>query len=449
MLLILSLAFVSILALSIVRPQLNPGLLALCAVFLAFPFLPAEQSISIARLFPVSLFLTLLGVTFFFACLNSTGLIDATLKRILRIIPPEPKRVATVLFVIVALLTGSGVGNIACVALMAPLAISLADEIKISKLAMTILVVGAANAASFSPLCLPGIIINESLNKIPPTNAGGDLLDARWKIFWGVFVAISVTTWISYLLLSKRNSPSSSLSAEDEFKKNILKENPPLMFTRPQKKAALIFVSLISLFIAAHIILNLQNQFLLFKKFSYIAKHFSDIALLSWIGAGLMLVLNVCQPDAAFKKTPWPTLIMVCGMSTLIELLTRLGFAQWLAQQMQQNIPELLLPATFAGSAAFLSAFSSSVGVALPTFLPLAEAVSQNSLQGIFLPLLLAIAVGSHLVDASPLSTLGALCLAQIKEEEMRLSVYKGLLIFSLLMIPFAAILALFLTMIS
>jgi Na+/H+ antiporter NhaD/arsenite permease-like protein len=154
------------------------------------------------------------------------------------------------------------------------------------------------------------------------------------------------------------------------------------------------------------------------------------------------LLTRLGSLDKGLKEVPWQTLLLISGMSTFVELLSRLGLPEAISAIVQQNIPNSLLPSAFAASSGLLSAFSSSVGVALPVFFPIVEAISKSIESGLAQTLIVAVAAGSHLVDASPLSTLGALCLAQIKDEQSQAKTYRNLLLYSFCMIPVAALLA-------
>src|SRR5207302_306175 len=71
---------------------------------------------------------------------------------------------------------------------------------------------------------------------------------------------------------------------------------------------------------------------------------------------------------------------------------------------------------TVAGVIAFvtglISVYSSTSGVVLPTFLPGVPGLVQKLGGGDPLAIASSIIVGGHLVDVSPLSTIGALCVA-------------------------------------
>ena len=65
-----------------------------------------------------------------------------------------------------------------------------------------------------------------------------------------------------------------------------------------------------------------------------------------------------------------------------------------------------------------ISTWSSTSGVVLPAFLPTVPGVLARLGGGDPLALSLSINVGSSLVDVSPLSTLGALCVAAVEDPE-------------------------------
>lgn len=442
MLTIASLLFATILIISVLKPWLNPGLLAFSVAYLLIPFLPSEANLQLAQLFPSSLFLTLLGVTLFFSCLNSTGTIEIVIQRILKKTTSHPKMIAYILFAITSALTASGIGNIATVALIAPLAIPLANKLNVSKLAMTILIVGGANAASFSPLCLPGIVVNDFISKSRIAEDFSSTVSFKWIIFVGVFFSISAATGLSFSFI-KRVKPISYLDSEqsDSFhQKNASTLNS--IFTEKQAIAARITILLAILFLTANFSLNFKDFLIKTPPLLKFIQACSNVSVISWMGASVLLLFNVAQLERALKHIPWSTLLMVTGMSTFIELLTQLGFARALSQTIKSSVYEPLLPSVFASSSAVLSAFSSSVGVALPTFMPLIEGITSAVPSANPKVLLLSLAVGSHIVDASPLSTLGALCLAQVNSNEERAFIYKWLLIYSFCMIPIAGLLA-------
>lgn len=444
MLLAFVIVFASILILSLFKPTLNPGLLALTVVFFVAPLIENPKIGSVANLFPTSLFLTLLGVTFFFATLNSTGLMSTLLQRILTLTQPVPHLVPAILFVLVAVLTALGLGNIASVALIAPLAIPLAAQLRISPFLMIILIVGGANAASFSPLTVPGIFTNDFIQKSEILREKMTHTTMRWWIFWLVFLSISATSFASFLLLGGRDWLKFKKQFRNKKSSDNLQSIAPLQppFTREQRRTSFLCLVLAGLFLIGCISSLPGLVGIISGSILIITQRFGDVGFIGWFGSLLLLLTRLGSLDKGLKEVPWQTLLLVSGMSTFVELLSRLGLPEAISAIVQQNIPNSLLPAVFSASSGLLSAFSSSVGVALPVFFPIVEAVSKSIEASLAQTLIVAVALGSHLVDASPLSTLGALCLAQIKDKQHQAKTYRNLLLYSFSMIPVAALLA-------
>ena len=132
---------------------------------------------------------------------------------------------------------------------------------------------------------------------------------------------------------------------------------------------------------------------------------------------------------------------MVCGVSMLVALLERTGGMPLFASLLSR----LATPATLDGSIAFvtgaISAWSSTSGVVIPAFLPTAPALVAQTGGGDPLAVSLSIAVGSHLVDVSPLSTLGALCIATLADPAAQRTLFRQLLTWGLSMIAVGALL--------
>ena len=103
---------------------------------------------------------------------------------------------------------------------------------------------------------------------------------------------------------------------------------------------------------------------------------------------------------------------MVCGVSLLASLLDKTGGTRRLAEL----IDVVSTPGTATGVIAFatgiVSVYSSTSGVVLPTFLPSVPSLVAKLGGGDPLAIASSILIGGHLVDVSPLSTIGALCIA-------------------------------------
>jgi di/tricarboxylate transporter len=103
---------------------------------------------------------------------------------------------------------------------------------------------------------------------------------------------------------------------------------------------------------------------------------------------------------------------MVCGVTVLVSLLERTGgialFAQFLARVSTPD-SATAVAGFFTG---LISVYSSTTGFVLPALLPTIPDLIKNMGGGDAMSIMSSMNVSGHLVDVSPLSTLGALCLA-------------------------------------
>jgi di/tricarboxylate transporter len=135
------------------------------------------------------------------------------------------------------------------------------------------------------------------------------------------------------------------------------------------------------------------------------------VGLAAMLGAVVLFVSRAADEQAAVRGMPWPVVLMVSGMATLVALCEKAGAVGLLSTAMGHVADAR----TAAPAAAFLtgviSIFSSTSGVVLPTFLPATGGFAVET-GGELVDVATAIIVGSNLVDVSPLSTIGALCIS-------------------------------------
>ena len=88
-----------------------------------------------------------------------------------------------------------------------------------------------------------------------------------------------------------------------------------------------------------------------------------------------------------------------------------------------------------------ISTYSSTSAVVLPTFLPTVPGLVQQVGGGDPLAVALSINVGASIVDVSPLSTLGALCVAAVADTEIARDLFRKLMIWGFSMAVVGALL--------
>ena len=98
---------------------------------------------------------------------------------------------------------------------------------------------------------------------------------------------------------------------------------------------------------------------------------------------------------------PWSVIMMVCGVSVLIDVMDKAGGLNFLVEVMASVAGPTTICFWTAFVPAVISAYSSSSGVVMPMFLPMTPGLVELT-GGDPVSIISAIDVGSHLVDTSP-----------------------------------------------
>ena len=165
----------------------------------------------------------------------------------------------------------------------------------------------------------------------------------------------------------------------------------------------------------------------------------AHVGMAALTGAALLSLLRAADEKDAIKKMPWSVILMVCGVTVLIGVLS--------AQRGMDLFTDLLARIATPGTVTFVialvtgavSVYSSTSGVVLPAFLPTVPGLAERL--GVE-PLSIAASmyVGGHLVDLSPLSTIGALCIAALPNDADAKKLFNQLLWWGLSMMVVGAV---------
>jgi di/tricarboxylate transporter len=138
---------------------------------------------------------------------------------------------------------------------------------------------------------------------------------------------------------------------------------------------------------------------------------------------------------------PWNVILLVAGVSTLVALCEATGADDLLAGSMRHVATEQTVVGWSACFTGLISIFSSTSGVVLPTFLPAVPDIVHEVGGGSPAKVAIGIVVGSSAVDASPLSTIGALCIAAAAKHYDAKPLFNRMLLWGFAMTPLSALL--------
>ena len=420
------LALVILVGISCVNEDLNVGFLGIAFGIIVGGVFAGTPASKVMNAFPLSLFMILVGVTFLFGMAQTNGTMEKLTAYSIRACKGNTALVPIIIYILATFITTIGPGNIAGCALMAPVAMAIASKVKMPAFLMTLLVVGACNGAAFSPFAPTGIISNGIIAKCAPElGIPADYLNTlAWKIHFNSTIAQGFVNIGGFFVMGGlkwiREQKGAALDIDELAPK-------PEPFNAAQKTTLLIVAILIILVVVP----GLPGMKGVFPK--AITNMLSNVGSISFVLSIVLMLTGYGDSKAAVKVMPWSVIMMVCGVSVLIDVMDKAGGLNFLVEVMAS----VAGPATICFWTAFvpavISAYSSSSGVVMPMFLPMTPGLVELT-GGDPIAIISAIDVGSHLVDTSPLSTLGALCIASAGEEEDKGVLFRKLLIWGLSM---------------
>jgi len=398
----------SALALAIVlscTSRLNVGLLAIALAWIIgvyFGHLPLRE---VTAGFPIDLFLTLAGVTLLFSQARVNGTLDIVAHNAVRLCQGRVGLVPIMYFALGAALASAGPGNIATTGLLAPMAMATALRMNVSPFLMAIMVGNGCNSGSLSPIAPTGIIVTGLMNRI---GLGGH------EVYSWLFnmLAHAIVAFGAYLIFGGG--------------KLLIRADRVDMSAEPVQKLErhqALTLAMIGLLILG----------VIFGGF--------NIGMAAFAAAVLLSLLRAADDHDAIKKMPWGTILMVCGVTVLIGLLEKTGGMDIFTNLLSSVATQATVIPFLGFIIGLVSAYSSTSGVVLPAFLPTVPGLIEKLGGGSALAIASTMNIAGHLVDVSPLSTIGALCIAGVPAGEQSRRLFNQMLAWGLSMTVVGALL--------
>ena len=402
--------------------SINMGALALVAAAVVgvtvFDVGPAE----VVGGFPATLFVILVGVTYLFALAKNNGTVDWMVHASVRAVRGRVALVPWAMFGICAVIAGIGAATPATVAIVAPVGMGFAARYRISPVLMGMAITLGATGGSFSPIGIFGAITNGVVddNDLPGNPA---LLFALSVISCFVITALAFVLFGGRELISRGRDveaeseiSEAAVAASRTATRSTVTGTPDAAVerarsggvttgaqpaedddTRLNTERILTLVGLAFLAISA-----------LLLKFD-----------VGFTALGVAVVLTLIYPESAkgaVDKIAWGTVLLVGGIVTYVTLLQDQGTVDWLGEQVAGVGAPLLAALLICLIGAVVSAFASTTGI-LGALIPLAVPFLLTGQIGA-VGVVIALAISSSVVDISPFSTNGALCVANAEPRE-------------------------------
>ncbi len=162
--------------------------------------------------------------------------------------------------------------------------------------------------------------------------------------------------------------------------------------------------------------------------------------MIAMIFVAIALFLKLADEKQVVALIPWGTLIMICGVGMLISIAVEAGAIKLFSDLVENEINVIFIPLIMCAIAAFMSLFSSTLGVVTPALFPIVPSIAASS--GLSEALLFScIVVGAQASAISPFSSGGSLILGSCPDKYKE-KLFKDLLIKAVPIGFIAAILA-------
>ena len=392
------LALLAAIVLSMVS-RLNIGLLAIGMAWIIGVYAAGGKPDSVMAGFPVDLFLTLSGVCFLFAIAELNGTFPVMAQRVMGGTARSRVAIPLSFFVSAMIISAVGPGAIASTALIVPIAAAIGRRAHIPPMLTALMVANGANAGNLSPISAVGVIAN---SRMAEAGLGGNEI-AVMLANLGAHVLVSLIAWIWFL---PKLRAANAVPAIEENGIGAAE------FTR----AHMITLAVWSMWIVGIV---------LFK---------ANLAFSAFAAGVALILLRAGDEKAAIARMPWGILLMVCGVATLVALVQANGGTELFSALIARVAGAESIYGVIAFATGLISTYSSTSGVVLPVFLPMVPSLATATGATEPLAIALSINVGSSLVDVSPLSTLGALCVAALGKDEADPKLYFKLLAWGMAM---------------
>jgi di/tricarboxylate transporter len=287
----------------------------------------------------------------------------------------------------------------------------LADRVGLSPLLMALVVGNGAQAGAMSPLAPPGIISAGILSKYGLTGVGGVL----WLNMLIVHFAVTVLAYFMFGGLRRWREGGALASA------GAASDDAVVPFDAKQWAT---LAGIATLALGALLAARWDPM----KKF--------DIGLFAFLIGAVLSLAKCADEQKAIKGMPWNTILMVTGVTVLVNLMSTVGGMDLFARL----IAKMSTPGTVTLVAGFwsglVSTYASTTGVILPAFLPMAPNLLKQlgAPAADLLPLVSSIIVCGFVVDLSPLSTTGAVFIANAGPKADKNTLFRNMLIWGLSM---------------
>lgn len=389
---------------------LNIGTLAFGVALVIGHYVGGMKIDDLIKGYPTSLLIMLAGTTFLFSIAQVNGTLEKVAKYAIKGVKGNTALLPIVLFFVSLIMGAAGPGPTVAAALMAPTVMLLAKEMEVNPLLLAMVVGNGGHAGGMSPIAVGGVITTGLTAKL-------GLTDISALIWYNNVLIHFIGAIIAYFWFGGHKLWKSQSAAH----KQMLASIPIDPFNRDQ----MLTLTGLIVYICSVVFFKM------------------DIGMGAFLIGTILTLLRVVNEDKAIKGMPWGAILMVTGVTVMISMMSKVGgidlFAGMIATLSTSGTVSIVM-GTIVG---VISAYASTTGVILTTFIPMAPVLLQKVGAPVtdLIPLISTVVACGFITDMSPLSTSGAIYLANAHESQNRAKLFRDMLAWGLSMAVVGAVL--------
>ena len=378
---------------------INVGVLSLAMALIVGVYAGGMSVDTVLSGFPVPLLVTLVGVTLLFGIAESNGTLARLTERAVGLCRGRAGLLPIMFFVVGFAVATIGAGATPGSALLAQPAMAAAARSSVPPLLMAIMVGNGALAGTLSPFAPTGIVAHGVMARI---GLGG----VQWETFAYNALAHTIVGFGGFLLLGGWR---------------LFDRRHPRVETADRA---------IGPMAASHWLTVIGIGVLI----ASVAVFRVNVGMAALVISAVLILLRTVDEQKAIQRMPWGVILMVTGVTVLVAMVEKAeGLELFTSGIVHISTPQTIVPVVAFGTG-LVSIYSSTSGVVLPAFLPMAPDLAQRMGGSSALSIAWSMNIGSSLVDLSSLSTVGALYIAGAAPGVDARRLFNGLLVWGLSM---------------
>lgn len=387
---------------------INIGATSLGMALVVGHYIGGQKVADILKSYPTSLFIMMVGVTYFFAMAQVNGTLEKIIKYTLKSIKGNNAVLPIIFFFVAFVLSAIGPGQNTSF-IMAPIVMLLAEEARISPMLLAIATSNGVQAGALSPIALGGVVVAGITQKMGLSDVGG--------ILWlNQTVGHFIMAILAYIIFGGLKLWKTKGTGQRQALADIQVEP----FTRNQ------LITLIAILV-----------FIICVAFFKL-----DVGLGGFLFGTILAMFKIADEGKALKQMPWGIILFITGVMVLVDLMSKIGGMELFADIIARFSSPLTITLVAGFIAGAISAYAGTMGFVLPAFMPLAPVLllKVGAPATDLIPLLSTILVCGFLTDFSPLSATGAIFYANAGESTDKQKLFRHMLAWGLSMAVVGAI---------